>query len=101
MFNFSKLKGFDWNKGNVDKNWTKHKVSFKECEEIFRNQPIKIFYDKHHSKKEERFAAFGITNNKRLLTIIFTVRNNKIRIISARNQSRKERKKYEQKEKTT
>ncbi len=101
MLNFSRLKGFDWNKWNVDKNWIKHRVSYVECEEVFTNQPLKIFPDKQHSQKEKRFAALGGTNKKILLTVIFTVRNNKIRVISARRQSRKEKKVYEQKEETT
>lgn len=86
---------FDWDKDNIDKNWKKHKVHFKETEEIFFNKPLKVFPDKRHSKKEKRFAAFGITNLKRKLTIIFTFRRNKIRVISARNQSKKERGEYE------
>ena len=91
------VKGFDWNKGNIDKNWKKHKVSAKECEEVFFNEPSILFEDKKHSKKEKRYGIFGITNQKRKLIIIFTIRNEQIRIISARNMSRKERETYEQK----
>jgi uncharacterized protein len=86
---------FDWNKGNFDKNWLKHKVSSKEAEEIFFNRPLKIFEDKKHSQKEERLLAYGITNRKRHLMIVFTLREEKIRIISARNQNKKERRVYE------
>lgn len=86
---------FDWNKNNKDKNWQKHKVDFRECEEVFFNKPLKIFYDKKHSQKEDRFVAFGITNKGRKLTAIFTLRKDRIRVISARNQSIKERRKYE------
>jgi len=85
---------FDWDKGNLEKSWEKHKVHFKEAEEVFFNKPLKIFLDKKHSKKENRYVAFGVTNLKRKLTIIFTIRKNKIRIISTRNQSKKERKEY-------
>lgn len=87
---------FDWDKGNFDKNWLKHKVSFKEAEEIFFNEKLAIFFDTDHSQKENRFMALGMTNQKRKLIISFTIRSNKIRIISARDQSRKERKLYEQ-----
>lgn len=82
---------FDWDKSNLDKNWKKHKVHYKEAEEVFFNKPLKIFPDKKHSKKEKRFVALGITNKRRGLTIIFTVRSNNIRVISARNQNKKER----------
>ena len=86
---------FDWGKGNIDKNWKKHKVRFKEVEEIFFNKLLKIFPDKKHSKKEERFVAFGTTKLRRKLTVIFTFRKDKIRVVSARNQSKKERGEYE------
>ena len=85
---------FDWDKGNLEKSWKKHQVHFKEVEEVFFNKPLKIFPDKKHSKKENRYVAFGATNLKRKLTIIFTIRKNKIRVISTRNQSKKERKAY-------
>lgn len=88
---------FDWNKGNLDKNWRKHKVHFKEAEEIFFNKPLKTYKDIKHSQKEGRFAALGTTNKGKKLYIVFTIRNGKIRIISARNQSRKERKLYAKK----
>ena len=92
-------KKFDWNKGNKEKNLIKHKVSYKESEEIFFNKPLRIFPDKKHSKTEIRFTALGKTDKQKQLTIIFTLRNKKIRIISAREMSRKERKRYEQKTK--
>ena len=93
-----KIEGFDWNKGNIDKNWQKHKVSSKEAEEIFLNKPLILFEDeKHSTKKEKRYGVFGRAKNKKRLTVIFTVRSKKIRIISARKMSRKERKSYEQK----
>ncbi|MBI3955150.1 BrnT family toxin [Candidatus Gottesmanbacteria bacterium] len=88
---------FDWDEGNKDKNWQKHKVDFRESEEIFLNKPLKIFYDIKHSQQEDRFVALGKTNEERELYIVFTVRNNKIRVISARNTSKKERRLYEKK----
>lgn len=86
---------FDWDKNNKDKNWQKHKVDFKEGEEVFLNKPLKTFYDVKHSQKEDRFITLGVTNKERKLIITFTIRGKKIRIISARDQSRKERRFYE------
>ena len=86
---------FDWDKGNQEKNWIKHKVSHKECEEFFLNNPENVFIDEGHSDKEERFIAFLHTDKGRNLAIVFVIRENKIRIISARDQNKKERKKYE------
>jgi len=90
--------GFEWDEGNKDKNWLKHKVSNSECEEIFFNQPLIVHFDKNHSKSETRFYALGHTDLTRKLFIVFTLRNRKIRVISARDMSRKERKIYEAKQ---
>lgn len=46
---------FDWDKGNIDKNWLKHNVDFRECEEVFFNKPLLISFDKKHSITEKRF----------------------------------------------
>ena len=86
---------FDWDEGNTEKN-LKHGVEFRECEEVFSNPPVKIFDDKKHSRTEMRYVAYGITNKNRKLTVVFTVRRGKIRVISARDQNRKERRVYEQ-----
>ena len=88
---------FDWNQGNIDKNWGKHGVRYKETEEVFFNKPLRTLEDVKHSQKESRFVALGITNKGRKLYIIFTIRNGKIRVISARNQSKKEREIYAKK----
>ena len=90
---------FEWDAGNLNKNWEKHKVSAKETEEIFLNETLKIFPDPGHSKVEERFVAYGITDEGRRLTVVFTLRAKKtIRPISARDQSKKERRQYEKEE---
>lgn len=86
--------GFDWDKGNVEKNWIKHSVGALECEQIFFNQPLIIQDDIKHSGDEKRFFALGKTNFKRMLFISFTIRKDSIRVISARDMSRKERMAY-------
>lgn len=98
MAKLPKPTAFLWDKANVDKNWLKHQVHFKEAEEIFLNLPLKTFRDKKHSQKEDRFTALGITNKGRKLYVVFTIRKQKIRVISARSQSRKERRLYEKKD---
>jgi hypothetical protein len=87
----------DWDEHNKEKNWEKHKVNFKECEEIFFNEPLKTFYDIKHSQEEVRFIALGKTDENRRLFIVFTIRNKKNRVISAREMSKKETRIYEQK----
>lgn len=86
---------FDWNEGNKFKNWEKHKVDFRECEEVFFNEPLKIYQDIKHSQIENRYIALGISNEQRKLFLVFTVKNKKIRVISARDQNRKDRRIYE------
>jgi uncharacterized protein len=86
--------GFDWDKNNLSKNREKHDVVFGECEEIFFNQPLLIAVDEKHSEREERFYALGKTDRERYLFAVFTIRNKRIRIISARDMSRKEREGY-------
>lgn len=99
MISILDVDGFDWDKGNEFKNYTKHSVSKKEAEEVFDNFPL--FFGKGRNEgKEERMLAYGKTNTENLLTLVFTIRKNKIRIISARPQSRKERKVYNEKAKS-
>lgn len=86
---------FIWDKGNLDKNWHKHKVKTKECEEIFFDEHKKISKDKLHSNGERRWILLGKTKKQRLLYLVFTIRNKKIRVISARDTNKKERKLYE------
>ena len=93
---FSQVKGFEWDDWNINKNIQKHDVGPFECEEVFFNEPLLIRKDKEHSKEEERFFAIGRTNSYRLLSMVFTIREDKIRIIMARDMTRKERCEYEQ-----
>ncbi|MBI4600293.1 BrnT family toxin [Candidatus Uhrbacteria bacterium] len=85
------IEGFDWDSGNAEKNWLKHQVRKEECEEAFFNKPLIVFDDSVYSKNEKRYGALGKTNKGRRLCIIFTIRKNMIRIISARDQDRKDR----------
>jgi uncharacterized DUF497 family protein len=88
----SKVEGFDWDKGNLNKNRLKHNVDPTECEEVFFNKPIIIFDDKPHSTTEEkRYRILGISTNGRKIALAITTRNNKIRVIMARDQSIVER----------
>ena len=99
MIDLAKITGFDWDHGNARKN-EKHEVSTAESEQVFFNAPLLLLADaKHsHSGSESRFHALGKTDEGRLLHIAFTLRksNEKIRVISARDMHRKERKIYEQ-----
>ena len=86
---------FQWDKGNKEKNSSKHGVADRECEEVFFDQQKKIFKDTLHSGSEDRLILLGKTKNERTLFIVFTVRDEKVRIISARDLNRKERHLYD------
>jgi len=94
LLNLSECKGFEWDAGNSDKNWIAHKVSRSECEQIFFNHPLFIVDDDKHSQSEERYFALGKTNARRKLFVSFTVRNHLIRVISARDMTRDEKRSY-------
>lgn len=94
---FSKLEGFEWNKGNLD-HIKKHKVGYKECEEVFISKPIIIKKDLTHSKYETRYRVLGKTFLERRLYIVYTIREKYIRIITARDLNKKEQEKYKKQE---
>ena len=83
--------GFQWDEGNADKNWDNHRVLRAEAEQVFFNRPVLVAPDHVHSQKEPRYAALGRTDDGRLLLVVFTVRETLVRVISARDMSRKER----------
>ncbi len=90
------INGFEWDNGNIYKNEKKHGIYWSEIEEIFFNEPLLIFEDFKHSQKECRCYALGVTDERKPLFVVFTIRNNKIRVISARKMNKKERKIYEE-----
>ena len=88
--------GFDWDDANSDKNWLKHKVSKIECEQVFFNSPLIITDDEKHSESEKRWLLLGRTDMNRKLFVVFTLRKNLIRVISARSMNKKEREIYDE-----
>ncbi len=96
MLSIDLLDGFDWDEGNLAKNWDRHQVSSAECEEVFLNVPLLLADDSKHSTHEVRYYVLGRTNTERLLFIAFAVRGTHIRVISARPMSGKERQVYDQ-----
>jgi hypothetical protein len=93
---FDDVVGFQWDEGNADKNRIAHDVENWECEQVFFNVPLLVLDDPGHSAAERRWAGFGRTNGGRPLVVIFTIRDNLIRVISARDMNRKERRFYEE-----
>lgn len=86
---------FEWDGGNTDKNLIKHNVTNKEAEEVFTDKENFVFEDKKHSQREVRYGLFGKTKHDRKLAIVFIIRNDKVRVITARAMSKPERRSYE------
>ena len=98
---FEKIEGFEWDSGNETKNWLKHRVGKEECEQVFFQQPLVVSADQTHSQNEDRYRVLGRTENGRELFLVFTFRSGNIRIILARDMSRKEQQIYEKIEKNS
>jgi len=96
MIDFGRIVGFDWDDGNLHKSIQKHAVSPLEAEQVFLDPRLLILTDEEHSEDEKRYHGYGQSAAGRLLLVSFTLRRNEtvIRIISARNMSRRERRRY-------
>lgn len=86
--------GFEWDAGNAEKNWRRHRVTQSECEQVFFGRPLVVALDAGHSSAERRYYLLGRTLAGRSLFVVFTRRGDRVRVISARDMSRKERKVY-------
>ena len=93
---FPDVEGFQWDEGNSSKNWTSHRISQTEAEQVFVNRPVVLLGDVAHSSREARYFSFGHTDGGRLLTVVFTLRGPLLRVMSARSMSRRERRGYAQ-----
>ena len=98
MLDLTRIVGFDWDAGNERKSVEKHGVGQSEVEQMFFNEPLLLSGDMQHSQDEARFHALGHSDDGRKLHVTFTLRRDRtlIRVISARDMSRKERSRYVQ-----
>jgi len=91
----AKCRGFQWDEGNAEKHWIKHHVSRGETEQVFFNRPLVVVAGEQRTESTPRYYALGHTDAQRLLFIVCTIRDDLIRVISARPMSRRERRVYE------
>ena len=93
MLDFTRTIGFQWDQGNARKSTDKHGVSQTEAEQVFGNESLVVVEDDDHSQSEQRFHALGVSVAGRRLHVTFTLRakGTLVRVISARDMSRKER----------
>jgi uncharacterized DUF497 family protein len=93
--------GFDWDTENSRKNWESHRVTPEEAEDVFFHEPLIVRSDVRHSNKlERRYYALGQTAIGRRLFVAFTIRRQRIRVISVRDMNRNESEVYGKHEKT-
>lgn len=88
---FQGIEAFDWDDGNADKNWRRHRVTQAEYEQVLLGRPLVVTADARHSLAEPRHIALGRTAAGQLLMVAFTIRGQRLRVISARPMSRREK----------
>jgi len=87
-------RGFQWDEGNAVKNWAAHQVTRSEIEQVFFRRSTVIDERLQQQERERRYYVLGQTDAGRGLFVVFTMRDQLIRVISARNMSRRERRVY-------
>ena len=93
---YTLLMKFEWDNQKAERNKIKHGIGFEEAETVFSDPLAVIFNDEWHSTTEEREIIIGLSNDDRLLLVCFTERTGGIRLISAREVTKKERQDYEE-----
>jgi uncharacterized protein len=86
---------FEWDPRKARINLRKHGVSFTEAGTIFGDELAITVSDPDHSDNEDRYITIGWSDRRRLLIVSHTDRGDRIRIISARELTKAERKEYE------
>lgn len=87
---------FEWEPGKAKENLRKHRVSFDEAMTVFRDPLGQLVDDSRHSIGEQRYALLGLSGRGRLLSVMFTERGERVRLISARRATNPERLDYEE-----
>ena len=87
---------FEWDESKAKINLSKHRVSFDEAKTVFDDLFYIDFYDPDYSDDEDRYIIIGESERRRLLIVSYTERKDKIRLISAREATKREREDYEE-----
>lgn len=86
---------FEWNAVKAVENLKNHKIGFEEAKTIFNDPLLLTFPDSEHSDYEHRSISIGVSSHSRIVLVVHSDRDGKIRIISSRKVTAKERKVYE------
>lgn len=87
---------FEWDEKKARGNLAKHRISFENAASVFRDINAITIFDEAHSKSENRYVTMGMASSGQLLVVCHTDRHSRIRIISARKASSKEKEEYEE-----
>lgn len=87
---------FEWDENKAKTNLSKHRVSFDKAKTVFDDLFYIDFYDPDYSDDEDRYIIIGESQRRRLLIVSYTEREDKIRLISAREATKREREDYEE-----
>ena len=82
----------EWDDNKAALNWKKHKIYFEDAARVFLDDNRINEFDEEHSDFEERRKVIGMVEN--VLFVVYTERGEKLRLISARNATRKEKEDY-------
>jgi len=86
---------FEWDTEKARENEQKHRISFLEASEVFDDDHSSTVQDPEHSTSEDRYLIFGISKQGKHLVVAYTERGDRIRLISARHMTSRERRAYE------
>jgi uncharacterized protein len=87
---------FQWDPDTAASNLDKHGIAFSEAATVFGDPQAITYHDREHSDHDDRFITFGTTASGRLVVVVHVDRNDRTRIVSARDLTRRERKQYEE-----
>ena len=87
---------FEWDPDKATANLEAHDVSFEEASTVFGSSLTVTFFDSDHSDDEDRYLSFGESDANRLLVVVHTNRDDSVRIVSARETTRRERQQYDE-----
>ena len=87
---------FEWDRGKAKSNLSKHGVSFEEAATVFGDPLSLTISDPGHSDEEDRFVTIGVSSKLRTIVLAHTDRGDRVRIVSARQATTRERKDYEE-----
>jgi len=86
---------FEWDKDKAESNYLKHGIQFEEAVTVFADPYLMFTQDSSHSQGEEREWAIGEAEGGSIVVVVFTMRAERIRIISARKATKRECQQYE------